>query len=617
MVVIILIELGLITPPVGVNVFTVKAARPDLKLMDIFVGVGPFVVAMLITAALILTFPSIVLGLPNLMRQVTSMTIRNVLFIMIDQLRWDYLSCYGASPVQTPHIDALAARGLRFTRAYAQGTSCGNSRASFYTGRHVRSHGATWNDIPFGLDQRTLGEYMHERGLQTILMGKTHMKPDSTGLARLHLDAEDGVGQGLAECGFVAGERDDGLHPDGPLGFYAARKPRYNEYLREHGMDGHNPWHDWANSALDEQGRVVSGFFMENAHRPARVPAEHSETAYMTRRAMETIAQAGEQPWCLHLSYIKPHWPLIAPEPYHGLYGAEDVPAPVRSAIEKNNPHPLVDAFMQQRVGQTFSRDEVRARAIPAYMGLVRQVDDEIGRLTAFLKTQGRLDDTLIVLTADHGDYLGDHWLGEKDLFHDAAARPPMIIVDPRPAADNTRGSQCDALVGAIDLIPTFIEALDGTPPRHRLEGQSLQPWLHGARPASWRDAVFSECDYARLPVGQALKRDPLEARLTMAFDGRWKYVHCLGFGPLLYDLQEDPQEFVNLGADPGYATVRERMKDVMLDWSAGLRNRTTMDEATMQFMTGRSARQGVLIGFWSEQDLPAPLRKPAADDSA
>ena len=106
---------------------------------------------------------------------------------MVDQLRWDYLSCYGSSPVQTPHIDALAARGVRFTRAYAQGTSCGNSRASFYTGRHVRSHGATWNDIPFGLGQHTLGEYMHERGLQTILMGKTHMKPDINGLSRLNL----------------------------------------------------------------------------------------------------------------------------------------------------------------------------------------------------------------------------------------------------------------------------------------------------------------------------------------------------------------------------------------------------------------------------------------------
>jgi arylsulfatase A-like enzyme len=537
--------------------------------------------------------------------------VKNILFLMIDQLRWDYLSCYGSSPMQTPNIDALAARGVRFTRAYAQGTSCGNSRASFYTGRHVRSHGATWNDVPFELNQRTLGEYMHERGLQTILMGKTHMQPDSNGIARMNLNPGEGLGQALAECGFVAGERDDGLHPEGPLGFYSSRKPRYNEYLREHGMGGRNPWLEWANSAEDEQGRVLNGFFMAHAHRPARVPAEHSETAYMTRRAMETIAQAGEKPWCLHLSYIKPHWPLVAPAPYHAMYGRDDVPAAVRNQQEIDNAHPVYAQFMKHRVSQTFSRDGVRAHAIPTYMGLIRQVDDEIGRLMAFLKEQGRLDDTLIVLTADHGDYLGDHWLGEKDLFHDAAAKLPLIVVDPSKPADAARGTACDALVGAIDVIPTFIDALGGTPPRHLLEGRSLKPWLHGERPANWRDAVFSECDYVRLPAAQALGRDPLEARLTMAFDGRWKYVHCLGFGPMLYDLQEDPQELRDLGRDPGLTHVRERMKDLMLDWSAGLRNRTAFSDEQMKTLTGKSARQGILIGFWDESELPEALKSP------
>ena len=539
------------------------------------------------------------------------MSVRNILFLMVDQLRWDYLSCYGSSPMQTPNIDALAARGVRFTRAYTQGTSCGNSRASFYTGRHVRSHGATWNDIPFGLSQHTLGEYMHERGLQTILMGKTHMKPDINGLSRLNLNADEGVGLALAESGFVVGERDDGLHPEGPLGFYTTRPSCYNEYLREHGMGGRNPWLEWANSAQDENGNILNGFFMEHAHRPARVPAEHSETAYMTNRAMQAIEKAGDKPWCLHLSYIKPHWPLIAPAPYHSLYGADDVPAAVCSVNEKQNPHPIYDAFMRQRVAQTFSRDEVRRHAIPAYMGLIRQVDDEIGRLLAFLKTQGRLDDTMIVLTADHGDYLGDHWLGEKDLFHDAAAKLPMIVVDPSTAANATRGSACNELVGAIDLIPTFIETLGGTPPRHLLEGHSLQPWLYGQKPVKWRDAVFSECDYARLPVAQALGRDALEARMTMAFDGRWKYVHCLGFEPMLYDLQDDPQELCDRGRDPSLNTVRERMKDLMLDWSGQLRNRTAISDEQMKTLTGKSARQGILIGFWKESDVPEAQKPP------
>ncbi|MGH8675265.1 MAG: sulfatase-like hydrolase/transferase [Burkholderiales bacterium] len=540
------------------------------------------------------------------------MTVRNVLFIMADQLRWDYLSCYGRSPVSTPHIDALAASGVRFSRAYAQGTSCGNSRASFYTGRHVRSHGATWNDVPFELNHWTLAEYMRERGLRTMLLGKTHMRRDAQGMARLRLDTGSGLGDALAECGFADGERDDGLHSEGPLGFYSAGEPRYNDYLRAHGMKGRNPWLEWANSAIDETGRVVSGFFMKNAHLAARVPAEQSETAYMTRRAMEVIAQAGESPWCVHLSYIKPHWPLIAPAPYHQLYGPDDVPGAVRNRAELERAHPVYKAFTDLRVSRAFARNELRRHVVPAYMGLVRQLDDEIGRLTAFLREQGRLEDTLIAFTSDHGDFLGDHWLGEKDLFHDSSARLPLIVRDPRREADAARGSVRDALVGAIDLVPTFIEALGGTPPRHRLEGRSLQSWLHGKPPSTWRDAIFSECDYSRLPVRQALQRDALEARLTMAFDGRWKFVHALGFPPMLFDLRDDPDELRDRGRDPALAGVRQRMKDLLLDWSAALRNRTAVDEAQMEVLTGRSARQGVLIGFWSEAELPDALQSPS-----
>jgi arylsulfatase A-like enzyme len=536
---------------------------------------------------------------------------RNILFVMVDQLRFDYLSCHGASPVATPHIDALARRGVRFTRAYVQGTSCGNSRASFYTGRHVRSHGATWNDVPLPLGEWTLAEYLAPLGLRTVLMGKTHMKPDRDGLRRLGIDPDGEAGRFFAESGFVQGERDDGLHPEGPLGFYADHPPRYNDHLRRHGWLGRNPWQEWANGALDEHGRWVSGFFLRHAHLPARVPAEHSETAYMTSRAIEEITALGDNPWCMHLSYIKPHWPLMAPAPYHAMHGPEDVPPARRTEAERHAAHPIHRAFMDLRVARTWSRDEVRRHAIPAYMGLVKQLDDELGRLLAHLRALGRDRDTMIVLTADHGDYLGDHWLGEKDLFHDAVVRVPMIVVDPTPAADATRGRTSDALVAAIDLLPTFIEALGGSVPRHRLEGRSLLPLLRGQQ-VPWREAVFSECDYARLPVAAALGRHAFEARLTMAFDGRHKFIHCPGFAPMLFDLQDDPDELVDRGSDPAAAGVRERMKDRMLDWCATLRNRTAFSESQMRDATGRSHRQGVLIGFWSEDEVPAAQRLPS-----
>ena len=176
---------------------------------------------------------------------------------------------------------------------------------------------------------------------------------------------------------------------------------------------------------------------MRHARKPARVAEEDSETPYMTGRAMEFMAEAGDRPWCLHLSYIKPHWPYIAPAPYNALYGPEHVLPAVRSEAERRDPHPVYREFMDQRVSRTFSRDEVRAEVIPVYMGLIRQIDDQLGLLFRFMEERGLLADTLIVFTSDHGDYLGDHWLGEKDLFHDPSVKVPLIICDPSPQADS------------------------------------------------------------------------------------------------------------------------------------------------------------------------------------
>src|SRR4029079_2363938 len=106
---------------------------------------------------------------------------KNILFIMCDQLRWDYLSCYGHPRLATPHIDALASRGVRFTRAYVQSPVCGASRMSFYTGRYVQSHGVTWNGVPLKVGEMTLGDYLRPLGLQTMLVGKTQLSADPEG----------------------------------------------------------------------------------------------------------------------------------------------------------------------------------------------------------------------------------------------------------------------------------------------------------------------------------------------------------------------------------------------------------------------------------------------------
>jgi len=544
---------------------------------------------------------------------------KNILFIMADQLRWDYLSCTGHRRLETPHIDWLARQGVNFTRAYVQSPICGPSRMSFYTGRYLISHGATANDVPLKVGERTLGDYLRPLGLKTLLVGKTHMRVDAEGMGHLGLDPAGAAGQRAAECGFDVVERDDGVHPDGPKNFMLA----YNAYLRANGFDGPNPWHSWANSAEPETGQAnpASGWMMKHSAKPARVPEEHSETPYMTRRAMAAIEEMGDTPWCIHLSYIKPHWPYIAPAPYHNLYGPEDMAPVNRSEAERAAPHPIYRELMQRRVSQAFARDDVLRTVVPVYMGLIKQIDDQIGKLLEFLRARGQLENTIIVFTSDHGDYMGDHWLGEKDYFHEPSVRIPLLVYDPSPAADATRGSRCDQLVEAIDLVPTFVEMAGGAAQPHRMDGRSLLPLIRpkpgGHPPASWRTVAISEYDFALRPLRRVLGLDPARAIMTMAVSERYKYLLLPGLRPVLYDLQEDPMEQADLGADPGYAAVRAEMQAHLFDWAITPRQRTTESIDSIDRRTWTQVKRGVFVGFWDEDELDQELSgavPPATD---
>ena len=526
---------------------------------------------------------------------------RNVLWIMCDQLRFDYLGCAGHPRLATPNIDALAARGVRFSRAYVQSPVCGPSRMSFYTGRYMRSHGSNWNRFPLRVGEPTLGDHLNEIGVRNVLVGKTHMEADAEGMARLGISPSSNVGVHVSECGFEPFERDDGLHPD------AAPRPRYDLYLQDLGYNAANPWEQWANSGADADGEIQNGWLLAHADKQARVAEEHSETPYMTRRAMDFIRAAADdgRPWCLHLSYIKPHWPYIAPAPYHAMYGADDVLPVLRSEEERRDPHPVYRAFMDMRVSRNFSRDEVRARVIPAYMGLIKQIDDQLGVLFRFLDERGLTDSTMIVFTSDHGDYLGDHWLGEKDLFHECSVKIPLIITDPSPAADATRGTVCDALVEAIDLAPTFLEHFGGGAKPHVLEGVSLLPLLRDEAVPGWRRCVFSEYDYSMQEARLFLDQPIRDCRLFMVFDRRWKYIHATGFRPMLFDLAGDPDEFCDVGGDPRYAAECERLRGELLDWALRDHNRITMSDARISPYAGRQQlKSGILIGYWDEAEV-------------
>ena len=530
---------------------------------------------------------------------------KNVLFIMCDQLRFDYLSCAGHPHLHTPNIDALAARGTRFTRAYVQSPVCGPSRMSFYTGRYMRSHGSNWNNFPLRVGEPTLGDHLAKLGVRTALVGKTHMRADDEGMARLGIDPSSSIGVQIAQCGFEPYERDDGLHPTS----YGGKPVTYDAYLRAHGYDAENPWEHWANSGQAEDGTLHNGWLLAHADKAARIPEEHSETPYTTRRAIDFIDEATSEhrPWCLHLSYIKPHWPYIAPAPYHAMYGDNQLLPALRTERERVDPHPVYRAFMNLRVSRNFAREAVRRHVIPAYMGLIKQIDDQLGILLEHLKVKDLIETTFIVFTSDHGDYLGDHWLGEKDLFHEVSVKVPLIIVDPSPAADAARGQTSDALVEAIDLVPTFIEYFGGTVPRHILEGRSLLALLHADRPTPWREAVFSEYDYAMQEVRRELGQPVEKCRLFMVFDGRWKYIHAIGFRPMLYDLATDPDEYADLGADPTCQSERDRLREMLLEWSLADHNRITTPDARISAYSGKAQREmGILIGYWDEAELNA-----------
>ncbi len=539
----------------------------------------------------------------------------NILFVMYDQLRFDYLGCSGHPHLKTPHFDRVAAMGVRFSNAFVQSPICGASRMCFYTGRYVASHGAAWNGFPLRVGEQTMGDHLRRAGMGCWLIGKTHMRADADGMQRLGLSPDSVIGARQAECGFDVWTRDDGLWAEGPDGFYDERRSPYNEYLKTKGYPAANPWAVHANAGVDDDGDIASGWMFANADKPANIREEDSETPWLTSRAIDFVDSA-EGPWCAHLSYIKPHWPYIVPAPYHDMYGPAQIQPAIRDARERDDPHPVYGAYMENRIAAAFQQDTVRDKVIPAYMGLIKQCDDQLGRLLKHLEATGRMKDTMIVLTSDHGDYLGDHWLGEKDLFHDPSVKVPMIIYDPRAEAEDTRGTVCNALVESIDLLPTFVEAAGGTVADHILEGRSLTPWLHGERP-EWRDYVISEFDYSPTPQAVKLGLSPKECRLFMVFDGRFKMMHAEGgFRPMLFDLESDPNEFVDLAKSDDHQDVIDRLYSHLAEWGRRCSQRVTRSDHDIQNMRGRSVRRGILPflvdGSEVPEDLTQAYRGPA-----
>jgi arylsulfatase A-like enzyme len=205
-------------------------------------------------------------------------------------------------------------------------------------------------------------------------------------------------------------------------------------------------------------------------------------------------------------------------------------------------------------------------QVIATYHGLLAEVDHHLGRVLDHLRATGQIDDTLVVVTGDHGELLGDRWLFGKEGYFDAAFHVPLIVRD--PDADSTRGQEVTAFTEAVDVMPTLLDSLGGEVPEP-CDGRSLRPFIReGRAPAGWRTAAMFEFDFRDVRNRGAehhLGLVPDECTLAVWRGPRCKYVHCAGLPPLLFDLAADPEESRNLAGDPAYAALERDCAQALL----------------------------------------------------
>jgi arylsulfatase A-like enzyme len=208
--------------------------------------------------------------------------------------------------------------------------------------------------------------------------------------------------------------------------------------------------------------------------------------------------------------------------------------------------------------------------------------------------------------------------MGEKTFFHDNSAKVPLIIYDPSPEADATRGTVSDALVEAIDLAPTFVEVAGGEPEYHILEGESLLPLLRGERAETLRDYAICEYDYSASPTADQLGHDVREAVMFMVTTKEWKMVHCEGdHRPILFDLVNDPLELRDLGDSEDHQDIIDQMYDKLFAWARRQSQRTTRSKSQLEEMRNKTRRRGVMIGVYDENEAPLELTVKYRDRKA
>jgi arylsulfatase A-like enzyme len=490
----------------------------------------------------------------------------NVLLLVIDQLRGDALGCFGHPNAVTPNIDRLAARGVGFRRHHAQGSPCGPSRASLATGMYVMNHRVVTNDAPTAQQLKTLPMFARELGYEPALVGYTTTVPDPR-----HAHANDPRFTTNSIAGGWNIVRD-----------FEEPRLHYLAWLSGRGHAVPATYEDLFHPAPGEHDAT---WFP-----PSPVAAEHTDTAWCAEGALDYLRIRAHKPWFLHLGFFRPHPPFMPSAPYHQLVNPADTLPPVRaaSAGAEAAVHPLTSLLLDTMqvksamhwmpgLARDMSLADV-ARMRAAYFGLLAEVDHHVGRVMQLLEETGQLDRTLIVLTSDHGEQLGDHHLVAKRGYFPQSFHVPCIVSDPRPAADATRGTQVQSFTENVDILPTLMDWL-GAPVPRQCNGRSLLPFVRGEPPADWRTEAHWEYDFRDLAGGLAHERLGIardDCSLAVLRGEHHAYVHCAALPPLLFDLRNDPHWLHNVADDPAHAGAALQMARRMLDWRLSQADRTT-----------------------------------------
>jgi arylsulfatase A-like enzyme len=466
----------------------------------------------------------------------------NVLFIILDQLRADCVFGNLAQHVNLPNIQTLAKDSVSFLKHFSVTNPCGPSRASILTGQYAMNHRSVRNGTPLRHDIPNLATEIRKAGYVPMLFGYTDTSQDP----RVH-DKNDPA---LKSCEYPM------------TGFHEVVEMRQGMSYpwRSHLLDRGYNFSNYQNiyHPVSKTGGTPK------INDPAFYSAEHSDTAFLTDRFLAEITNYADESWFAHLTYIRPHPPLVAPSPYNTMYDPSKLPLPTRLTTKEDEEavHPffgplhIKDPVSKFVTGfpQLSATDENVQALRSIYLGLATEVDFHIGRVIQFLKDNDQYGDTMIILTSDHGEMLGDRHSWGKLSVYDAAYQTPLIIHVPE--LGDQAGRKIEMISESVDITPTILDWVMQSVP-NSMDGRSLIPILHGEKPTDWRKYSFSELDFA-LPTAptvweRILGLNTKNGNLSIIREEQFTLVQfAADLPPLLFDHSRQG-EMVDVSKAPEY----------------------------------------------------------------